>query len=268
MKHLLHVIAISLALAPTSANAQFGGAAPVSPQPADHTIDHQSNSSSPTEDRLDQAFIDRVTSRNVSPEAEQLDAEWLDRALGHTAPSSRAAQQAQLNLNQSLEAIVRSDSRGWASHTYDLGSMRGAQIRTSSADGSTYVARGYYTYNGGRQGWVDAQVSNGRLVCIEYWNSWSGCRRPNGPGSNSYAGAIAIALVVAVLAVASMSAEDPDDDGWAAADLPDAGGGPSNRRSTDQDREPLTPAQPPIAPLYTCANPPCWDLARDPVKPR
>ncbi|HWT11776.1 MAG TPA: hypothetical protein VN231_03405 [Allosphingosinicella sp.] len=224
-------------------------------------------SEQPTQ-RLDREWLDRAinaprTNRPSQP-SERLDREWLERAVGASRPVRQPNvdryARAQSEMNRSLDAIVQSDSSGWASHVYDSGSMRDAYVRSGSADGSTFVARGYYTYNGGNPGWVDARISNGRLDCVQYWNSWFGCRQPNAPGRNSYTGAIIAGLVVAVVAAAAMGPDggysDDSQSGW-----DEQPPGSSGRRATAQERERRseTPRIGGEGGLYGCASPPCWD---------
>jgi hypothetical protein len=217
----------------------------------------------PPNQTLDQDWLDRaINARNPPKQSERLTTEDLDRMLDRTAPPQPARQvEVQATLTQSLDAIVRSDARGWAAHIYDVGSMRGANVRSSSADGTTYIARGYYTYNAGRPGWVDARVSNGRLVCIEYWNTWFGCRQPNQPGTNSYTPAIVAAVVVAVVAAVASGSGNSDYStgaGFGSGDDPE---GSSGRRAatTERERRGTTERIGGESGLYGCASPPCWD---------
>jgi len=185
----------------------------------------------------------------------------LDRALADTPTGNTQAvnsAQAQAALDRSLDAIVRSDARGWWTNHYDAGSMHGSHIRIFSPDGQTYTARGHYTYNGGSRGWVDARINNEQLVCIEYWDTWAGCRAPNRSGANSYAGVVVAGLILAVLAMAASGSGGQGStagSGW----RDDDGSGTRRQSSPEEQRRNRTERIGGEGGLYGCASPPCWD---------
>jgi hypothetical protein len=122
-------------------------------------------------------------------------------------PASSANQNAQLALDRSLDAIAQRDATGWWQNRYDIGSMHGSFVRSASADGS-YIARGYYTFNGGKNGWIDATIAGGELKCVEYWDTWFGCRGSYGgtrSASSDAAKAAAVAIAVAALVAIARS---------------------------------------------------------------
>jgi hypothetical protein len=74
-----------------------------------------------------------------------------------------------LRYSRLLDRLVTEDSRSWALNQYDLGSMRNATVERT-VNGKTVLVKGYYTYNQGKPGWVEAQLINGRLSCLHYWD--------------------------------------------------------------------------------------------------
>ncbi len=80
------------------------------------------------------------------------------------------------DLRAGMNEIVSVDSRGWMFNRYDYGSMRNVRVESRSQGGSSAVVIGNYTYNGGRPGWVRAQIQNGNVVCVEYWDFAGRCR--------------------------------------------------------------------------------------------
>lgn len=79
-------------------------------------------------------------------------------------------------LTRRLDALVLTDSRGWAFNRYDAGSMRDVRIVDGTVKGGHYVLRGVYSYNGGARGWVLARMSGSNLECIQFHDSMIGCR--------------------------------------------------------------------------------------------
>ena len=70
-------------------------------------------------------------------------------------------------LARALGAAVRQDSGAWQMNHYDDGSMTGVKLLQSGAKSRI---RGNYTFNGGSQGWVEADVSGGKIQCLSYWD--------------------------------------------------------------------------------------------------
>jgi TPR repeat protein len=110
------------------------------------------------------------------------------------APSDTAGGPA---LTKALDGLVRTDSLGWATNRYDVGSMTNVQIVEGSVQSGHYTIRGDYTYNGGSSGWVMARMSGTNLDCILFHDSWIGCRALRAPGQGQ---ALVLALVTAAMA--------------------------------------------------------------------
>jgi len=179
----------------------------------------------------------------ASADNQRLDQAWIDRAIaaGRSSappappPTPRPSPQhnMQSELNRSLDSIVTADSTGWWSNKYLPGSMHDSYIRSSSADGATYLARGYFSYRGGGDGWVEAKLANGSLACIQYWDTWFGCRSPYG-GNHTAAQDAAIGVgVVALLAIVASAAGGSSGENDASSYDPTEGGG--RRQSPPED---------------------------------
>jgi len=80
-----------------------------------------------------------------------------------------------LKYSRLLDRLVTEDSRSWAMNQYDQGSMRNATVEPSTSVKITRV-KGYYTYNNGKPGWVEAELDNGKLSCLHYWDR-TDCRQ-------------------------------------------------------------------------------------------
>jgi hypothetical protein len=74
-----------------------------------------------------------------------------------------------LKYSRLLDRLVAEDSRSWAMNQYDQGSMRNAAVE-QPGNGKTTRVKGYYTYNNGKPGWVEAELIDGRLSCLHYWD--------------------------------------------------------------------------------------------------
>lgn len=79
-------------------------------------------------------------------------------------------------LTRKFDALVQTDSQGWAFNRYDAGSMSNVKIVSGKAGVGTYVMRGEYTFNGGSQGSVMAEMVGSKLSCIQFWDGVVGCR--------------------------------------------------------------------------------------------
>lgn len=93
---------------------------------------------------------------------ERAAAEAAERARIAAMPLATTAQA------QMVEGAVRQDSGAWAWNRYDTGSV--TNVRIADRDGGTTTLRAEYTYNGGRAGWVLAEVRNGQVECLGYWD--------------------------------------------------------------------------------------------------
>jgi hypothetical protein len=87
------------------------------------------------------------------------------------APSAES-----VKFSRVLDRLVSEDSRSWAVNTYDHGSMNNAQVE-QWANGKPILIKGYYTYDNGKPGWVEAKLVNGRLSCVSYWDFPENCRQ-------------------------------------------------------------------------------------------
>jgi len=93
------------------------------------------------------------------------------RAAPPAPPSEESLKYARL-----LDHLVAQDSRSWAVNRYDQGSMKDATVE-QSANGKPSRIKAYYTYNNGQRGWVEAEMVNGRLSCLTYWDFPNNCRK-------------------------------------------------------------------------------------------
>ena len=96
--------------------------------------------------------------------------------IAATIQMTPAAAQAPSNadLVATIESVVRTDSQAWWVNTYDRGSIYAPRVTWTNPDGRGFVLRANYTYNGGASGYVDLSVYDGRVSCLQYWDS-SGC---------------------------------------------------------------------------------------------
>ncbi len=106
-----------------------------------------------------------------------------------SAPAERMSE-----LDQLMDRIILTDSRGWMFNRYDRGSVR--NTRVAATNGRDAVVESNYTYNGGMVGWVRAYVLGDRLACVEYHDFPGRCRPV---GANSYAYGIAGRLALSAL---------------------------------------------------------------------
>ena len=81
-----------------------------------------------------------------------------------------------------LKKGITSDSRAWLMNRYDEGSLRDVVVLEESPDGRMTL-RGNYTFNNGVGGWVQAQLINRRVQCLQYWDT--GNCSPIRPGEQS-----------------------------------------------------------------------------------
>ena len=96
----------------------------------------------------------------------------FSRNLGnyqHTAAPAPVPSGDSLKYSRILDRLVAQDSRSCAVNQYDQGSMTNASVKQSTNGKATRV-KGFYTYNGGKSGWVEAELINGRLSCLHYWD--------------------------------------------------------------------------------------------------
>lgn len=98
-------------------------------------------------------------------------------AAAHAAAQQKAAQEAAYLASRprasaaqsaALGRAIAQDSQAWSSNRYDGGSLHDVVVLKSGRDGTTL--RGNYTFNGGQNGWVQAQVGAGKVLCLEYWD--------------------------------------------------------------------------------------------------
>ena len=73
------------------------------------------------------------------------------------------------------DRVISNDARSWFLNRYDRGS---ATVRNvwESPSGLDVTLTVDYTYNGGRQGWVEIQVYDGRVRCLRYHDFANNCR--------------------------------------------------------------------------------------------
>lgn len=100
-------------------------------------------------------------------------------------------------LDQLMDRVILTDSRGWMFNRYDRGSVR--NTRVAATNGRDAMVESSYTYNGGVSGWVRAFIIGDRLACVEYHDFPGRCRPV---GANSYAYGIAGRLALSAMAQA------------------------------------------------------------------
>jgi hypothetical protein len=64
---------------------------------------------------------------------------------------------------------------GGTALSYDRHSLRNIHVVPAEHG---YRIRADLSYNGGRPGWVEGEVTNGLVICLEYWNSHGLCDSP------------------------------------------------------------------------------------------
>jgi len=98
-------------------------------------------------------------------------------------PSTQSAETSVSDIRYAslLDQLVTQDSKSWAMDVYDRGSMRSKATISPTTNGSHLTVVGYYSYNRGKPGWVQAEFSNGKLYCLRYWDFPNDCR-PLGKG--------------------------------------------------------------------------------------
>ncbi|WP_157081102.1 hypothetical protein [Novosphingobium naphthalenivorans] len=148
----------------------------------------------------------------------------------------------QTNMNAALDSIIRADSKHWWMNEYVLGSVRDSYIRWQSNDGRTVIIRANYTYNYSSKGWVEAKLTDNRLVCIEYWDS--DCRAPYDANTTNERANVIAGVVVAAVALA-LIANSSSDGGNSGASGQNSGGSssfdPTAGRASAQPSSPPTP---------------------------
>jgi hypothetical protein len=82
-------------------------------------------------------------------------------------------------LRQRLESIIAGDARGWSSNRYEAGSIRNVRITEGSEASGNYSARGEYTFNNDKGGWVVVKLEGGRVKCLQYHDFSGTCRPPH-----------------------------------------------------------------------------------------
>ena len=180
------------------------------------------------------------------------------RAAAREAPPAPAAAIGQparsSSLDAQMDAIVGLDARNWMMHRYDAGSLHNARVLERSRDGRTMKLSGDYTYNGGLTGWVQMQIRNDAVSCIQFWND-VGCRPLGVPLGMQVTGALITAAVVA-------SVTTPGSAGYGSYGSTTTREDPGPRPQTQGDPPP-TDRAPPVTPiggengLYGCTQPPC-----------
>jgi hypothetical protein len=105
------------------------------------------------------------------PPSSQLRRQQPGREIRPSVPSEESIKYSRL-----LDRLVAEDSQSWAVNSYDQGSMKNAVIQ-QWANGEPSKIKGYYTYNKGKPGSVVAELVNGRLSCISYWDFPDECRK-------------------------------------------------------------------------------------------
>ncbi len=95
-------------------------------------------------------------------------------------------------LDAAMDRIITRDSWGWMFNRYDRGSVR--NTRVVLRNGSDRIVYSDFTYNGGRPGWVQLYIVDGRLGCVEYHDFMGQCRPV---GARSYSHALTTRVIAA-----------------------------------------------------------------------
>ncbi len=70
-----------------------------------------------------------------------------------------------------LNTVIAADSRSWFFNRYDHGSVNNVRVTERSPDGASINVYADYTFNGGRAGYVEVSISQGRVECLQFWDS-------------------------------------------------------------------------------------------------
>lgn len=86
-----------------------------------------------------------------------------------TAAAELAAKpNAPIGLVGLLENSVKQDSAAWIYNRYKFGSVRNVKIIKSKPN---MLLHGEFSYINGMDGWVEAEIVRGNVVCLTYWDS-------------------------------------------------------------------------------------------------
>lgn len=128
------------------------------------------------------------TLKFVDVEKRDMEQAVAQRAAAAQAAAQEAAYRALPNagpvLTKRLDGWAATDSRGWVQNKYDTGSMSNVKIISGSAKSGNFAVKGFYTFNGGARGSVTVNMANNKFQCIQFWDSYEGCRvlrSPNQP---------------------------------------------------------------------------------------
>lgn len=88
-----------------------------------------------------------------------------------TGPAAKPA------LVAALRTAVQNDATNWGINRFDSGSLSNVRVIRGSGAAPSRI-RGTYTFNNGHPGWVEADVSGGRILCLNYWDTGSRCTPP------------------------------------------------------------------------------------------
>lgn len=95
---------------------------------------------------------------------------WRDVRTDQSRSQAKANEAARIAATPPRDLIVwalEQDAGSWGFNRLDLGSY-GTEVEQSGYDSSVRVYRMSYTYNGGRPGWIEANIQNGSVIGIRY----------------------------------------------------------------------------------------------------
>jgi hypothetical protein len=79
-------------------------------------------------------------------------------------------------VEQRLDALLQLDSERWTTDRYQPGSLYDVKRSKTDNDGHDYIVQGKFSLEGGRTGWVRAQVRDDQFACLETSDRPGTCR--------------------------------------------------------------------------------------------
>lgn len=156
----------------------------------DRVVEERERAIASAERERQQADAMRRASASVevapSTDARRTSASQTTSRRGTTQGGSRPSSTQAARYRSLLDRTVADDSLGWNFFSYARGSMRISAIDTRPTalqNGATAIVTGEFSYGGGTEGWVRAQVSGNMVLCVEYRDTFGICRPVNTPES-------------------------------------------------------------------------------------
>jgi hypothetical protein len=76
---------------------------------------------------------------------------------------------------RNADEFISNDASSWFFNRYDRGSAKVRDV-WESPSGMKVILTVDYTYNGGRNGWVEMEIHDGVLYCLRYHDFQNECR--------------------------------------------------------------------------------------------